>query len=47
MNDTSAQISNIRIAPNAVKKALFTSAVSATGIVCLFVVFTVQLLGRL
>jgi hypothetical protein len=47
MNDPSAQIDNIPIAPGAKKVALFTSAVSATAIVSLFVVLAVQLLGRI
>ncbi|MCB2064358.1 MAG: hypothetical protein KDE25_13110 [Novosphingobium sp.] len=47
MTDPSAHIANIQLAPNATKKALFTSAVSATALVCLFVLFAVQLLARL
>jgi len=47
MTDLSAQIDNIPYAPGARKTALFTSAVSATAIISLFVVLMVQMLGRI
>jgi hypothetical protein len=46
MTDQCAQVSNIAMARGKAAR-FFTSAVSATAIVSLFVVLMVQLLGRL
>jgi hypothetical protein len=47
MTDDCAQISNIAMVRDSKTLKLFTSAVSATAIVSLFVVLSVQLLGQL